>query len=119
MGVFSVTEAMVGWVAGMGYRACTYPPADPPEVFVTIERTGGGIESYVDHATIALQVWAGTPTAAESVANDIRLAMLTSDPPGGIHSVRVTTGPYPFYDESTRMPRYQMVLDIACQLTTI
>ena len=116
MAAFSITEAMVAWIASLGFRACTHPPVNPPAVFVTVERTGGGVGSYVDHASIAVQVWAETETGAESAANDLRLAIVTANPPAGIHSVRIDTGPYPFWDEGTRMPRYQLALDVACQL---
>lgn len=118
MAVFSITEAMVRWIASMGVRASTRPPASPGGAFATVERVGGGVSSLVDRASMAVQVWAPTEDEAELTANAIRLAMLTQAPPAGIHSIRVSAGPYPFYDDETRMPRYQMVVDAACQIET-
>lgn len=118
MAAFSVTEALVSWIAGLGVRACTHAPADAPERFVTVARVGGGVSSYVDAPSFAVQAWAATDEAAEALANEVRLHVLTSAPPEGIHSAGVDSGPYPFPDESTRMPRYQLVLDLSCQLET-
>jgi hypothetical protein len=51
------------------------------------------------------------------MANEVRLLALTEAPPIGVHNIGVNAGPYPFFDESTRCPRYQIVLDITSQLT--
>lgn len=114
---FSVTEAMVSWLASMGYPASTRPTADAPDEFVTVERTGGGVASMVDRTTMAVQCWGATEDAAEALAGEVRMRLLTEQPPPGIRSVRASAGPYPFFDPNTRRPRYQLVLDVACQLT--
>ncbi|MBQ9003116.1 MAG: hypothetical protein IJ087_14795 [Eggerthellaceae bacterium] len=116
MAAFSISEAMVGWLSSLGYRASTRVPGGASR-FVTVERVGGAASSMVDHPQMAVQAWAPTEAEAEEMANDIRLAAVTQPPPGGVHSLRVSAGPYPFYDESTRCPRYQLVLDAACQLS--
>ncbi|MBQ9020852.1 MAG: hypothetical protein IJ113_02395 [Eggerthellaceae bacterium] len=87
-----------------------------PDEFVTIERTGGAVADMVDHPTIAVQTWAPTDARAEEMANAIRLELLSSSKPFGVHHVTVNSGPYPFWDEETRCPRYQLVLDITSQL---
>ena len=117
MGVFSVTEALINHVLALGYSASSRAPKKHPALFVTIERTGGGVVGFVDHPVFALQVWAQTEDAAEAAANALRNELLTTPPPVGIHSMKVSSGPYPFFDEATGSARYQMVLDIACQLT--
>lgn len=117
----SITEAMVTWLAGLGYRASTFPPKDGPRCpkeFVTVERTGGSVEDMVDHPELAIQAWAPTDERAERIAGAIRLAALTGGLPQGVHSLRVDAGPYRFYDEHTRCPRYQLVLSATSQLTT-
>ena len=114
--MYSVTAAFVQWLIAHGYDAHSYPPADSDE-FVTVERTGGGVVDMVDHPTIAVQTWAQTEARAEDMANEIRYLVLTEAPPEGVHSVTVETGAYRFYDEYTRLPRFQLVLDAACQLT--
>lgn len=115
---FSVTEAMVGWLASLGHRASADVPNPMPDEFVTVERTGGGASDWIDRPLVAVQAWALTPERAEALANSVRLSLLTTAPPAGIHSVRANTGPYKFYDPETRRPRYQLVLDVACQLAT-
>ena len=112
--IYSVTEAFVSWLSSLGYGASTYPPETGTE-FGTVERTGGGVEDMVDHPLIAIQAWAQTEAEAEEMANAIRYAALTARPEG-VASIRVNAGPYPFWDESTRLPRYQLVLDCSCQL---
>ena len=116
MGVFSVTEAMVAWLESMGYEASMDVPADMPGEFVTVERTGGSANSMVDHPIMAVQCWATTGADAEAIANEARLRLLTEQPPAGIHSVRPNAGPYKHNDPDTRRPRWQFVLDVACQL---
>ena len=115
MGTYSITEAFVSWLASLGYAASTYPPNDKTE-FVTVERTGGGTGDLVDHPTIAVQTWAPTETRAEEMANAIRYAALTGARPNGVASINVNSGPYRFYDEDTRLPRYQTVLDCTARI---
>lgn len=113
--MYSVTEAFVTWLADLGFSASTYPPKTGME-FVTVERTGGHVEDLVDHPSIAIQTWAATDARAEEMANAIRLEALTGARPEGVHRIDVNTGPYPFWDEYTKMPRYQVVLDCVAQL---
>lgn len=116
MAAFSVTEAMVAWLSSMGYACTSRVPADMPAAFVTVERTGGGVADLVDRPLMAVQCWALTDEGAEALANSVRLALVSSQPPPGIHSARVNTGPYQFNDPATRRARYQLVLDVSCQL---
>ena len=113
MTTYSVTEAFVNWLSGLGYKASTYPP-DSESEFVTVERTGGAMEDKIDHPAIAIQTWAQTEPRAEEMANNIRLSSLTSRP-AGVASIRVDSL-YPFWDSSTRLPRYQLVLDCAAEI---
>lgn len=119
MAVFSVTEAMVSWLSSLGYSASTRAPANAPERFVTVERVGGHAESYVDRAEMAVQCWGADmfdDAGAEELANAVRNAFVTARPPDGIHSVRVESGPYIFYDDATGRARYQLLLAVSCQL---
>lgn len=111
--MYSVTEEFVQWLAGLGLRASTYPPADGTE-FVTVERTGGGVDSFADHPMMAVQAWAATETRAEEMATQVRNAALVGPWPDGVTAMRVNSGPYRWYDDNTRMPRYQLVLDVTC-----
>jgi len=111
---YSVEQSFVEWLADKGYAASTYPPKSGSE-FVTIERTGGIVADLIDHPTVAIQTWAQTAPRAEEMALSIRNALFTSRPAGVAHVT--VDGLYPFYDESTRLPRYQLVLNCTAQLT--
>ena len=115
MADYSVTEAFVSWLTALGYAASTYPPKSGTE-FVTVSRTGGSVTDLVDHPMMVVQTWAQSETRAEEMANAIRNAALTSARPDGVASIRVNSGPYPFWDESTRMPRYQLYLECAAEI---
>ncbi len=111
--MYSITEQTVAWLAELGFRASTYPPADGGE-FVTAERTGGGVDSMADHPVMAVQAWAPTEERAEAMATEVRDAALTGPWPYGVTAMRVNSGPYRWYDDGTRMPRYQLTLDVTC-----
>lgn len=113
--MYSVTEEFVKWLDSLGFASSTYPPATGDE-FVTVERTGGGVTDLVDHPMVAVQTWAQTEPRAEEMANTIRNAALLSTRPDGVTRIDVNSGPYSYWDESTRLPRYQIVFDVTCQL---
>lgn len=116
---FSITEAMVGFINSLniGDGCGTRVPYDAPGRFQTVENIGGPINSKVCSTTLAIQVWAPDEPTAEADANDIALAIETSAPPAGVHSMRVDQTPYPWFDDSTREPRYQIVVAAVHQLT--
>lgn len=112
--MLSVTESMVAWLAAMGYRASTRVPEKAPGApseFVTVERTNGGVTDFIDSPQFAVQTWAPTEARAEEMANEIRMQAMAGPPPDGFGDVRPAIGPYPFFDESTRCPRYQTVYE--------
>lgn len=114
--VYSVEEAFLEWLKGAGYDAYVRVPKDRPQRFVTVEREGGGVADMVDYPTIAIQTWAQTQAEAEEDACAIRMIALVGERPKGVHSMSVNAGPYKFFDEDSMQPRYQLVLDVACQL---
>lgn len=116
MTAYSIEEEMRNWLSALGYDAHVRVPKDRPLRFVTVERTGGSVEDMVDHPIMAVQAWAQTDAEAEGDATAIRVAALTCQPPSGVHSIRVNAGPYKFYDEQSMQPRYQLALDVTCQL---
>lgn len=111
--MYSITEQAVAWLDRLGFRASTFPPTDASE-FVTVERTGGGVESLADHPVLAVQAWARDEARAEAMATEIRDAALVGPWPHGVTAMRVNSGPYRWYDESTRLPRYQVLFDVTC-----
>lgn len=112
--MYSVEQSFVEWLSDRNYAASTHPPKEGTE-FVTVERTSGGVIDMLDHPTVAIQTWAQTAPRAEEMALSIRNALFYSRPEGVAH-IQVD-GLYPFWDEDTRLPRYQLVLDCTAQLT--
>jgi hypothetical protein len=115
--MYSVTEAFVSHLLALGHEAYANVPADPPTEFVTVERTGGSVTDLVDHPSLAIQCWSATDETAERLANVVRAQIVTGVRPPGVTRIDVNSGPYRFYDEYTRCPRYQMALNATCQLT--
>lgn len=112
--MYSITEEVIAWLTDItGLHVSTFPPASGTE-FVTVERTGGGTENFADHPLLAVQAWAQTDERAEAIATIIRNAALTGPWPYGVTAMGVNAGPYRWPDESTRLPRYQVVLDTTC-----
>lgn len=111
--MYSVTEEFVQWLQGMELHASTYPPEDGTE-FLTVERTGGGVTDKADHPLMAIQAWAETETRAEELATMVRDAALVGPWPNGVTAIGINSGPYRWYDDYTRRPRYQLVLDVTC-----
>ena len=114
--MYSVTQAVIEWLNALGYSAHSYPTKTLAPPYVTVERTGGYVEDIVDHPTIAVQTWAEDEADAEQAAIEIRNAAVTGTLPQGVNHMAVNAGPYPHWDDETRYPRYQLVIDATCQL---
>ena len=108
--MYSATEKLIDWLTTKGYSAYTYPPKSGAE-FVTVERTGGSVTDKVDHPTFAIQAWAQSIERAEEMCIDIRDALIVGDVPDGFSTRVDAESMYPWYDESTRLPRYQLVIN--------
>lgn len=59
---------LIGFLNAAGLAAGAFPevPAERPERFLTVERTGGAGDFRMDRPTVAVQAWA--PTLAEAQA---------------------------------------------------
>lgn len=118
MDAFSVTAAMVAFIDALeiGDGCSTRVPYDRPGRFQTVENIGGEVDSKVCNTTVAVQCWALDEATAEADSNDVALAIETATPPAGVHSMHVVQTGYPWFDDSTRCPRYQLVCNITHQL---
>lgn len=113
--MYSATESLIDWLTIKGYNAYSYPPKTG-DSFIIVERTGGAVIDLVDHPTFAIQAWAKTEVDAESACIAIRNALAVGDVPDGFYRVEPDSM-YPWYDDSTRLPRYQLVINCTTQLT--
>ena len=86
-------------------------PSSRPVRFVTVQRTGGAGDRYLDRATVAVQAWASTPGSAASLAYDIEEAMLdVADGSPITEAVLETSQEFDLLPE--RIPRHQLVYRI-------
>lgn len=114
--MYSATSALIAHLRDNGWQASTQPPRGTGE-FVTVERTSAEVIDLVDHPTYVVQTWAPTETRAEEMALLIRELLILGERPEGFHAISAENGPYPWWDDETRMPRYQTVYACVCQLT--
>ena len=108
----NVEASLIEWLRDAGYDAYADVPADRPERFVTVERTGGSPHVGFDNPAVAVQAWAGSRLQASRDITDIRDRMLLDLPkqPGFYH-VSVD-GLYNWPDPDSRQARYQLTADI-------
>lgn len=114
---FSITAALAAWLPDkVGVPCYGQVPADRPERFCDVARTGGGADNLIDRPVVAVRCWAGSPYEAEALALEVRRAVLTSigEIPE-VHGASLNSGPYPS-TESTRQPSSQAVFDISSEL---
>lgn len=90
----------------------TSVPADKPEEYFTIEKTGGGINEKIPQATITVQAYAKTKYKASMLISEVNAAMLdgliTLDEVSDVY----LNGSYDYTDTETKRPRYQSVFVI-------
>ena len=117
--MYSATEKLIDCLTDKGYAAYSYPPKTGSE-FVTVERTGGAIVDKVDHPSFAVQSWAQSVERAEEMCIAIRDALVLGDVPSGFSTFVEAESMYPWYDDETRLPRYQLVINctVPLQITT-
>ena len=117
--MYSVVQTTIEWLESLGFAAYSIdPPAEnAPDRFVTVQRPGGYVADKVDHPSVAIQCWAPTDDEAEDMAIEVRNHVVLGSRPAGVWNMTVNSGPYDHYDEDTRCPRYQLYVDMTCQLT--
>lgn len=90
-----------------------YPerPADPPERYVLIEKTGGSQRNRLKSATLALQSHAESLYQAALLNEEVKGAMEQAVALPEISSAKLNSD-YNFTDTTTREYRYQAVYDV-------
>ena len=86
-------------------------PAEAPEKFIVLEKTGGGMENHIFESTFAVQSYAGRLYEAATLNEEAKGYMLYGQTPAEIISVRLNSD-YNYTDTSTKRYRYQAVYDI-------
>lgn len=86
-------------------------PENRPSRLVTVQRTGGAGDRWLDRATVAIQAWGTTPGDAASLALEVEEAMLdVAD--GAPVCEAVLEGVQEFDLLPERVPRHQLVYRI-------
>lgn len=85
-------------------------PSKRPKVFISVERTGGYMDTFMDHPTLAVQAWAATRADAAALADEAaRHVEALYDQPQ-VSDVRVDAI-YNFPDPDSRHCRYQVLIN--------
>ena len=115
----NVENLIVQWLAGQpelaGIPVSTNVPANRPDSFVTLERTGGAEDTrgLIDRPTLAVQCWAPTRTKAGDLAETVKHVLRRATGIPQVKHVAIeSTINFPL-DEST--PRYQLTADMTVQ----
>lgn len=87
-------------------------PMEPPERYVTIERTGGGDSNFIKSATFAIQSWANTMYEAADLNERVKALMDNATTLPEVSASDLNSD-YNYTDTSTMKYRYQAVYDLA------
>lgn len=86
-------------------------PQNPPERFVTIQKTGSGLHNKVDVATFAVQSWAQSKYDAASLNEAVKASMAQLDASGLVGESALNSD-YDYTDAGGKHYRYQAVFDL-------
>ena len=86
-------------------------PTPLPDVFVTVEKTGGRIENHIRSATLAIQSWAKSQEKASELNEQVIAAMESLTALDAISKCKLNSD-YNYTDTSTKHNRYQAVFDL-------
>ena len=86
-------------------------PAKPPDVFVLVEKTGSSRANRVNRATLAVQSWTKTMSAAAELNAEVKAAMDGLSELDSVSACRLNSD-YNFTDITTKHYRYQAVFDL-------
>lgn len=85
--------------------------SNPPDTFVTVEKTGGRRANRIDAATLAVQSWAPTIEQAAALNDRVKAAMEAIVQLDSISSCDLDTD-YNYTDTTRKRCRYQAVFDV-------
>lgn len=86
------------------------PAKNVPDRFVVLEKTAGGIENFIQSATVAIQSYGESLYQAAVLNEKVKTAMLEIEGLPNISRCDLNTD-YNFTDTETKRYRYQAVYD--------
>ena len=88
-------------------------PANRPDAFVTVERSGGGKTKVEDRATLTVQVWDADRLALETLEESVGDALLLMPQyVDGVFSVSIDTESYYPLQVGGTFPRYVLTASV-------
>ena len=103
---------------GLRLRVSGDVPATRPDVFVTVERTGGAQTRFLDRGTYAVQVWAKKRASAGKLAQTVASYITTQLPvENGRIGGSTVESLYHFPDPDSSMERYQLTVTAVITLS--
>lgn len=107
-----IEEILLNYLAGaLSVPAYMETPAQPPETYVLLEKTGSGRTDYICQATVAVQSYAPTLYEAAVLNEQVKEAMGWAAALPDIVAVQLNSD-YNFTDTAQKRYRYQAVFDI-------
>lgn len=94
---------------GLGLEAFMDVPSPRPIKFVTVERTGGFQDKWIDNPQLVFQVWADTRFNASTLAEKVKPVIQGLAYSEHIHRVDITST-FNFPDPESGQARYQLVV---------
>lgn len=108
----NIETRIIAYLNERGFQTYANVPVTRPERFLTVERTGGGIDNYViDRPTVAIQAWGKKRLDASELAYSVKDAMVQMASEKDICKVSINTI-YNFPDLESGSARYQLVVDL-------
>jgi hypothetical protein len=86
-------------------------PAEKPDEFITVEKTGERVKNYIPKATVVVESWAQSRTEARVLSGRVRNAMLGIMGEAQVMSCQLNSE-YNYPSEETKRARYQQSFDI-------
>lgn len=95
----------------LGYPVLLEEPEEQLQRFIVIEKTGGGTENYLNHATLAVQSYAESKYEAAVLNEQVKNAMNMATELDSVGSLKLNSD-YEFTDTTKKQYRYQAVYDL-------
>ena len=86
-------------------------PSEPPDSYISIERTSGGENEHIRTATIAIQSYGATKLGAATTHENVLTKMKGLITLDAVSSCKINSE-YDFTDMDTKQYRYQAVYNI-------
>lgn len=105
---------LIGWLNGrrLSAAACPHRPEHPPSRLVTVERTGGVSDGFIDRPMVAVQSWAPTRCEAEELAREVDRAIMEGLADGR-EVTSCTRSGLSYHPGEKGEPRYQAVYSMS------